>query len=333
MQILIQNILLGQGGDASRLLNQPTSDAWLDPWKQHLESSGVTWYSNAPVEALHVANGELSGATVRIGGAPQVVTADWYVLAVPAEVARQLASPAVRAAAPELANLDHLVVEWMTGIQYFLDRPFPIVNGHVTYVDSPWALTSVSQGQFWKVPLSGFGDGTVKDIVSVDVSNWDSPGIVYGKTAKQCTKDEIFVETWEQMRQGLLGEYDMNPAMIKARFLDPGIVFGPAGTPIHNEEPLLVNTVDSWRRRPDAVTSIPNLFLASDYVKTHTDLATMEGANEAARRAVNGILSSSTVLAPRCAVWPLDEPAIFAPARANDALRYAFGLPHVLANA
>ena len=109
-----------------------------------------------------------------------------------------------------------------------------------------------------------------------------------------------------------------------------GIVFGPAGTPIHNEDPLLVNTVDSRRKRPDAVTSIPNLFLASDYVKTYTDLATMERANEAERRAVNGILATTGVQAAPCALWPLQEPAILAPSKSTDALRYALGLPHIL---
>src|SRR5262249_1526638 len=58
-------------------------------------------------------------------------------------------------------------------------------------------------------------------------------------------------------------------------------------------EPLLVNAVRTWADRPDAFTNIPNFFLASDYVRTFTDLATMEGANEAARRAVNAILSAS----------------------------------------
>jgi hypothetical protein len=75
------------------------------------------------------------------------------------------------------------------------------------------------------------------------------------------------------------------------------------------------------------VTSIENLFLASDYVRTHTDLATMEGANEAARRAVNGILAASDSSAPPCRIWSLEEPAIFAPATAIDRIRFGLGRP------
>ena len=67
-----------------------------------------------------------------------------------------------------------------------------------------------------------------------------------------------------------------------------------------NLEPLLVNTVGSWAWRPQADTAIENLFLASDYVRTYTDLATMEGANEAARRAVNAILDRSGSTEPKC---------------------------------
>jgi hypothetical protein len=70
------------------------------------------------------------------------------------------------------------------------------------------------------------------------------------------------------------------------------------------------------------MTRVPNLFLASDFVRTNTDLATMEGANEAARRAVNAILDATGSPAPRCEVWRLTEPAIFGPARALDRLRW-----------
>ena len=96
---------------------------------------------------------------------------------------------------------------------------------------------------------------------------------------------------------------------------------------LRNSEPLLVNLVDTWALRPEATTAIPNLFLASDYVRTYTDLATMEGANEAARRAVNGLLDAVKFDGRRCELWPLHEPEILAPWRLHDAARYQAGLP------
>jgi hypothetical protein len=43
-------------------------------------------------------------------------------------------------------------------------------------------------------------------------------------------------------------------------------------------------------------------------VQTYTDLATMEAANEAARRAVNAILEASGSDAEPCDVWKLRQP-------------------------
>ena len=53
----------------------------------------------------------------------------------------------------------------------------------------------------------------------------------------------------------------------------------------------------------------------------------MEGANEAARRAVNAILERSGSDRPRCGVWNLHEPDALAPFRAYDRARYRAGLP------
>ena len=111
-------------------------------------------------------------------------------------------------------------------------------------------------------------------------------------------------------------------------FLDPDIVNDPASPGrLEDVEPLLVNNANTWRLRPEAATRIANFALASDYVRTHTDLATMEGANEAARRAVNAILDRSGSQAARCKVWNLHEPDALAPFRAYDAARYKAGLP------
>jgi uncharacterized protein with NAD-binding domain and iron-sulfur cluster len=81
-----------------------------------------------------------------------------------------------------------------------------------------------------------------------------------------------------------------------------GFVWGPRR--LFNAEPLLINRVGTRQLRPEACTPIANLFLAGDYVKTETDLACMEGANEAARRAVNGILDAANSREERCQLWP-----------------------------
>src|SRR5436190_938901 len=165
--------------------------------------------------------------------------------------------------------------------------------------------------------------------LSVDVSDWESPGLVYDKPAMQCSPSEIRDEVWAQLKLHLdrPGSDQLEDANLLGFFLDPDIEF-PNPTGATNLEPLLINTAGSWTHRPDAVTAIDNLFLASDYVRTHTDLATMEGANEAARRAVNGVLDAAGCNERRCRIWARSEPIAFAPARAYDLVRFKLGLGH-----
>jgi hypothetical protein len=165
------------------------------------------------------------------------------------------------------------------------------------------------------MPVPGSGTGG-----RADLPEWERPPKRTGKVASKCSPQEIRAEVWAQLKDHL-DDPTLRDENVVASFLDPAISF-PNPTSATNLEPLLVNTAGSWRDRPDAATRISNLYLASDFVRTHTDLATMEGANEAARRAVNAILERSGSRVPRCSVWPLQEPPIFGPARAADKLRW-----------
>jgi Flavin containing amine oxidoreductase len=272
----------------------------------------------SPVGGLLVRDGRIAGATTPAG----TVTADFYVAALPVEVMRGLAGPELRALEPRLgAPLDRLVTRWMNGFLLYLDRDVPLVHGHTVYMDSEWALTSISQAQFWSgVDLARYGDGRVKGILSIDVSDWETPGPLTGKVAARCTKEEIRAEVWAQ----LMAHFDhgeLEEEWVLGWFLDPAIQF-PNPSSATNLEPLLINTAGSWADRPDAVTRIPNLLLAADYVRTRTDLATMEGANEAARVAVNAILDAIRSPAARCALFAPREPAVLGPARTLDRLRW-----------
>jgi len=330
VQILLK--IVRPGTTADRLLNGPTSDVWITPWLDYLRWRGVKYHLDAQVERVTCVRGLVRSATVVVGDVAREITADYFVCALPVERMVELISPALLEADPSLANLRALTdyVEWMNGIQYYLRRDVRISDGHTIYVDSPWALTSVSQAQFWRdFDLAQYGDRSIRGILSVDVSDWDVEGM-NGKQARFCGRDEIAREVWAQLKRSLNSDQNiLEDDNLHSWFLDPDIQVSGEGASFvdTNAEPLLVNYVDTWRLRPDATTRIPNLFLASDYVRTFTDLATMEAANEAARRAVNGIVQASRSDEPLCEIWNLHEPCVLEPFRAYDRVRFRQGFP------
>jgi uncharacterized protein with NAD-binding domain and iron-sulfur cluster len=318
------------GGRADRVLDAPTSEVWIAPWVQWMTTLGAEFVPHAQITGIDCQGGRIARVSVTIEGSPTTVVADHYMAALPVEDLVPMLTPALLAAEPRLAHLHRLAYRWMTGAQYFLDRDVPLQRGHAIFIDSEWSLTAISQAQFWTdVNLEERGNGRVDGILSVDISEWDRPSKATGKTAKQSTREEILDEVWRQITDHI-DDGSLKQSNVIDRFLDPAVTpFDPAYPDVEptNSEPLLINTKGSWNDRPDAVTAIENFFLASDFVRTHTDLATMEGANEAARRAVNGILDATQSTSSRCQIWKLHEPPILGPLRKLDRLRWELERP------
>jgi uncharacterized protein with NAD-binding domain and iron-sulfur cluster len=330
----------------------------------------------------------------------------------------------------------------MVGIQFYLTKDVPICNGHVFYPDAPWALTSVSQAQFWEKQLPGrladylqgpedlsrAEEPRVKGILSVIISEWEVPAparpefgkrdpawkpaqgstraqrLDAGLAARFLTQAEIKREVWAQLKDALnvpgkrplLDDsylfaaecVDRTVILEECREKDPGdrhmadtayaawldrvlrdsaeldatvrvreppepkdkarlpveewdchvAVFAsnaPGSSdfaePAPKNTPLFMHPKDSYQLRPDVELRIPNLLLASDYVRTYTDLATMEAANEAAKRAVLAILRRelpSTEGFPQ--LHPLTEGRWFEAAQAVDRMLFNAGQPHVM---
>jgi uncharacterized protein with NAD-binding domain and iron-sulfur cluster len=326
----------GNDGAPDRVLNSPTNEAWIDPWVDHLKKLGVKFHVGQTAQALQVKRGRIVAASVTDRkGRRRRVDADWFVSAMPVERAVHLLSPAVLKADPSLEQMNDLFVDWMNGIQFYLKKPLEITKGHVTFVDAPWALTALTQAQMWagRDFTKDYGDGTVLDCLSVDVSDWDSPGILYGKPAKECTREQVKNEVWAQIKAHLedTGE-GLTDEHLHSWFLDPGIQWDAKKGHNTNDEPLLVNTVGTWEKRPTAGTQIQNLLLAGDYVQTDIDLATMEGANESGREAANEILKRSGSKAEPAAKYKLYDPPEFEAPKAIDRELFKAGQKNLLDN-
>jgi uncharacterized protein with NAD-binding domain and iron-sulfur cluster len=263
-----------------------------------------------------------------IDGEP--VDADDYVLAVPAEVAPDVLSERAKRADPQLARIERLDTAWMNGIQFYLSEDLPLVAGHQVYTDSAWALTAISQRQFWNdevFDVGARGDPAVEGVLSVIVSDWSTPGNRVDKPARDCTPEEIKTEVLAQLGDHLNREGErLSEDLIHDWVLDPELE--PAEVGVENNAPLLINTAGSLKNRPSASTGIENLTLAADYVRTNSDLASMESANEAGRRAANDVLERSDVRAAPATVYELTEPGVFDPLKLHDRMRYRLGRPH-----
>jgi uncharacterized protein with NAD-binding domain and iron-sulfur cluster len=333
-EAFVFNIMgLGNDGALDRVLNAPTNEAWIDPWVAHLRSLGVEFRVGVRVDALRMSGGRVASAlAVDRRGRPRSIDADWFVCAMPVERARRLLSRRVLAADPSLESMHELFYDWMNGIQFFLREPVDIVHGHIAFIDAPWALTALTQGQFWgeRSFARDYGDGTIKDCLSVDISNWDSPGILYGKPAKRCTRGEVAREVMAQIREHDTAAAKLPKGIVSSWSLDPAIQWRAARGRNRNDEPLLVNTAGSWDKRPQARTAIGNLFLAGDYVQTDIDLATMEGANESGRAAVAALLEAADSPADPPAMYKLYVAPEFEGPKAADRELYKQGRPNAL---
>ena len=246
--------------------------------------------------------------------------ADHYVAALPVEVMRQLASPALRAAEPRLKGLDRLVTRWMNGVLFYLDRDVPLVNGHAIYIDSEWSLTSISQKQFWPgVDLAQRGDGRTRGILSIDVSEWQRPGRRTGKVAQRCSREEIFEEVWGQLEDhlddaldGVQGHRPLPRS--RDRLPEPDGRRQPRAAAGQHRR-LMGRPARRGHAHPEPV---PGVGLRAHPHRPGHDGGGQRGRPARGQRDPRRDRSG----APRCGVWRPPEPRAFGPARALDKVRW-----------
>lgn len=333
---LISDLVLhsqGKGPAPDRWLNGPTNEAWIRPWVTYLASKGVSFVLDRRVRAIACESEAVSkvqferGDPIHFSDAPQHF--QYCICTIPmrhlTDIVGREESVSLWSSAPTLRRLKTLLKhnEWMLGMQFYLDRDVPLSPGGMFLKDSPWAITVVSQTQFWTQKQFG----NVRTILSVIISDWDTPGDYHGCAAKHCTPEQVKNEVWRELK----AHFNDSPTFPGAKnqtLLSDEMLLGWRVNNwdferCHwvNDEELFVNGSGSWEHRPDVKTDVRNLFLAADYVRTSTDLATMESANEAARMAVNAILFDTQCPERPCDVWPF-EPV---PPAATVALAQAFG--------
>ncbi len=332
LELLVYSLLgLGSNGPTIRVLNLPTNEAWINPWLAHLQGLGTKMQLATELTGFVFSNGRIAAANVGTPSGPSTVVADWYVCALPMERARTLWSPTMLAADPSLSRTQRLGTAWMNAIQFFLRDRSQILKGHVECVDSPWAITLLTQAQFWSVDFaSTYGDGRAHDKMSALVTDWTKPGIVFGKAAQDCAPGEVAREVWEQIKRHV-NKAGLPPKLTDDSLLswdiDPGMILQSGH--LVSEDPLVLPTAGTEQYRPDVTTGIPNLVLTGDYLNGTWEIANMESANFNGRRAANAVLERSGSTEQPSMLTGTYRPPEWEPLKLVDQARFKVGQPNL----
>ncbi|MDM3975562.1 NAD(P)-binding protein [Mycobacterium marseillense] len=317
---------LGQGAHSLvGITRGPADEAIFAPFGRHLEKLGVRIHLRNELVALTSLDGLVTGAQVRDASCvARRVTADWYILAVPQDVAPKVLTPQLVKADPLLGRLDRLGEQWLGAANVFLKGP-RLPNA---FCLGPWQLVAVDYSA--AVPDFGeqYGDGNAKQWMSIDLQTWDCPGLLYGKTAKECTKEEFFEEilahlansypsSWGKLNRDNIIRWDVSRLL---RY-EPG-------RPVINDEPLFGAIAGAWSGQPRAVTAVDNLFIGATYARTTGGIDSMDCACEAARRSVNAILDRTQTNGRRAFVDSYDTAGLLKKLWDYDDRRYRKGLPN-----
>ena len=73
------------GAQVDRLLNGPTHDAWITPWRTYLERLGVRFEFGARATRLNLQDGRIASVSLTTPTGAREIEADYYVAAMPVE--------------------------------------------------------------------------------------------------------------------------------------------------------------------------------------------------------------------------------------------------------
>jgi NAD(P)-binding Rossmann-like domain len=303
----------------------PANEAVFAPFGRHLEKLGVRIHTGNELLTLTSSNGLVSAALVREpSDETRTVEADWYVLAVPQDIAPKVLAEELVNNDAQLARLDQLGEQWLGAVNMFLKGP-RMPNGGTL---GPWQIVAIDYGAAVADFSQQYGDGTPMQWMSIDLQTWDYPGLLYGKTAKECTKEEFLDEILAHLAKFLPSSWGkLDRANVIRWGTSPLLRFEP-GRPIINDEPLFGAEVGTWAGQPRAVTAIDNLFIGATYARTSGGIDAMDCACEAARRSVTAILQRTGTVCELPFVDSYDAKGFLKKLWDYDDRRYLKGLPN-----
>ena len=340
---IIPGIFDRSGRIRNKISTKPTSEAWFNHWKLHLQNSGVKINFGISLDSVNISNNRITSVVVDDGYHKNSVTADYYVFALPVEILDIIVNktPGLQYGQMlDIQRLKNISLHIQLSFQLYFDRSVslgmnsdPHKGGISSFllIDTPWDIIVLQYDKIYKNTYLCEGIPNVKGGWSVAACTAYIPGIVYGKPLNRCTYEEIITELWQQMYtskelQKIIREnngfYMESYMVVKWSPMWPTYHFNRKIQKLITSEPKFTNNAGTYALRPSYRTHIDNLFISTAYIKETIDIFSTEAAAIAGKFVANAIGGSpEPVIRPR--------PSFFKPLRSFDTFAFKNKLPNL----
>ena len=255
------------------------NEVWFNVWQKYLESKGVHFHMSTPITKINSKGNKIESIHIEND---QVVDADIFVNSLDVENLARLY--------PEIINPFHSLAkrgyQIQTQVLFNLEHRLNETRNTVyIYPDSPWFLMTRHEGSLW--------DLKDRDMLSVGIGMWNVPGL-NGKTANECMTEELASECWAQM---IHNDSPFNSDISPRWNVWYTFHYSEEEKRLVTNEPKFSNNINTLALRPDVTDNIyTNLYHATAYCKTDTDIFNMESAAEAGVVAAAEICGENVVI-------------------------------------
>jgi hypothetical protein len=184
-------------GAEVQLFGGPTKDVLFDPWVKYLkEQKNVDIRFDSEVKSLIHSNSGKPTSTVSLtytnGGILNNIEADHVVIATPVRATAKLLQM------ESLKVLDGISAQYMNTLSlHFSEYVLPPGRrGSVSWYTSPWTPLLLPHDAFWQPCFTKMTSS--KQVLSVSAVLSNRTGVLYNKTALECTQSEFLDELLEQ---------------------------------------------------------------------------------------------------------------------------------------
>jgi hypothetical protein len=273
------------------VLRRPTSEAWFEPWKQHLLDRGVQFVMKTSLEKIECDDNVVKEAVVEDEEGTRSIVSDFYIVATsPFELQRLTRESALieRTMLEGLVkNVNHIQMSFRIGFPFKVQWP----DSHVAFilVNSPYNITFYSQDTEWHADVFLGEDiatlwsctacvSYVRGMITAqEMAALSNPDDFQNEVMTQMFSDSEFVRIFPQLRREDVTHFEI---WKEWKFCDDGVF---------TEERKWVDTTGTRRYEPRTQSSLSNLFFAGAHTRTATELWSMEGAAESGRRAADAL--------------------------------------------